>query len=170
MKRLRILLNTATLLSLLLFIATSVLWIRSYQTRDNWGHDPTRQTVWTLTNGELIAVRIWLPPDSPSAGTRTSRIAPFPERLHGWDLPGLSSKERWLWLDPSRPNGIEFRIQRTITLQLWLITAITSVLPLIWLVRAVRTRSRTRPGCCKHCGYDLRATPARCPECGKQQT
>src|SRR5687768_6686486 len=32
-----------------------------------------------------------------------------------------------------------------------------------WRHRLLRS---WRPGCCIHCGYDLRASPGRCPECG----
>jgi hypothetical protein len=50
----------------------------------------------------------------------------------------------------------------------WLVVAAGSAIALIpWLARVVRRRRRYRQGQCIHCGYDLRASVERCPECGR---
>jgi hypothetical protein len=51
----------------------------------------------------------------------------------------------------------------------WLLAVVTAVMPLFALTNVIRKRlrtGRTRRGLCPACGYDLRASPQRCPECG----
>ncbi len=78
-----------------------------------------------------------------------------------WDRRRISIGGRWdssLWSC------------RTVLLPHWLTIWPALLLPLIWTTRRGvqwrRERRRRNAGCCVRCGYDLRATPERCPECG----
>jgi hypothetical protein len=53
-----------------------------------------------------------------------------------------------------------------IALPLWFIGLATLAPALLWLKRWRVARRRAGRGICRKCGYDLRATPERCPECG----
>ena len=48
----------------------------------------------------------------------------------------------------------------------WSVVCVTAPLPAWWLWRRRTERRRRRRGYCRACGYDLRASPDRCPECG----
>jgi hypothetical protein len=52
----------------------------------------------------------------------------------------------------------------------WLVAVLTGMVPIrvaiAWMWMRRRQRRRIANGQCLKCGYDLRATPDRCPECG----
>jgi hypothetical protein len=48
----------------------------------------------------------------------------------------------------------------------WVLFAVTAFLPGYRLFSYARRSRRSRRNLCPGCGYDLRATPERCPECG----
>ena len=49
----------------------------------------------------------------------------------------------------------------------WFLVALLGATPAMWVVRFRRRREWLLRGRCRKCGYDMRATPERCPECGE---
>jgi hypothetical protein len=48
----------------------------------------------------------------------------------------------------------------------WALLIALAITPAVWMLTRRRLRTAARMNLCRSCGYDLRASPERCPECG----
>ena len=67
------------------------------------------------------------------------------------------------WVGAPAPTATR---ECSFTIPLWAPAVVSGILPVSWVAARRRGRSRWRLGQCQKCGYDLRASPERCPECG----
>jgi hypothetical protein len=190
------LLNLLTVLSLLLCVAVATLWVRSRTAFDHvkWryaveatrGERQERSLHALSVRGRLFIGNSqelytpyppwegWTSPlPRPGVSWVASRYRP------GWanaELDVSESFERYpAWralgcgavrmLTITNHGGPDRRFEAA-AVPHWVPAAASAVLPLSRFVVSLRRRGRRRSGLCAACGYDLRATPGRCPECG----
>jgi len=182
----------AAALSLVLCVATAALWLRSYFVLDAVAgcvsETPTSGTyVQAFSNRGAISLRRF---DLTLTGTATP---PPGYRLRDSLRFDVGQKQHWTRGDSFRWGQDRFRYllgfssyagtyrrrplrdvtqverDRGVTLPHWLPTVFAAGAPALWWrqnrKRRMR-RARRHAGLCVACGYDLRGTPDRCPECG----
>jgi hypothetical protein len=86
--------------------------------------------------------------------------------LYGHDVLGFRYARQRLAI-PAGPSWLNRSSRHGVVVPDWFFVMLLAALPASWLVLKCREIRRKRAGLCVHCGYDLRATPVRCPECGR---
>jgi hypothetical protein len=155
--------NLACVVSLLICLACAALWTRSYFVGDNWvWYEQECQNCYnTIRSGRGWIRYGWTdmsmmtginPPPGHFTLDPGAALYPFNATWSNHMLPGYRYYRH--------PTALVVDVSYAIPF------AITAVLPSIWLMTYRRRRRRFREGHCRVCGYDLRASPGRCPECG----
>jgi hypothetical protein len=148
------------LTSLLLLAALLTLWVRSYWRADGLTQiQPGRQSgVWSH-RGRLLLDSIGRP------------NVPVWHGQHGWQY--LAEPPTPAFIDHPAANargafGFAWATGAisTIAIPYWPLAVLLLLPSAMALKRAARRRACRRKQICDACGYDLRASPQRCPECG----
>jgi hypothetical protein len=170
----RRLFNLLAAVSLVLCVAMTSTWASSYYREFSLlRHSDTRAWSLRLFRGRLDLRRVVFPQETlpaPLNGKEVYDPAPAPWRIFVYlaDPPPrygfawLSSATDPIWFKSAQ--GIRsFWILRAPVGPMCIAVAIVAGCCVCALVRHARLPVK---GCCRKCGYDLRATPHRCPECG----
>lgn len=175
----------AAAISLLLLAGTIALWVRSYRVSDALQKERNIggvNTWWFMHSGRgrLFVARhriVWVskadaPPEcdhpwkhetEPPYGGMPPVAAVSGQGVRAWSRFGFAHVTRELH-PPNYQSGY-----RAVAIPFWALAALFALTPLIWATGLrgwVRRRRRIARGLCVRCGYDMRATPERCPECG----
>jgi len=157
-----------------------VLWVRSYYRFDRIIHRSANNVHYAEADDEAKSWKGHLsyehelreldePPDPLTYpvgfGVDSGDVAE-----HG--LLALSSQlgHHWLgfgYLRDSKGSLPPFRLTRfQLIIPHWAVAFAFALLPARWGLLRRRDGHRRKHGLCRSCGYDIRATPERCPECG----
>jgi hypothetical protein len=177
----RVLSNLSTTVSLLLCGALVVLWLRSFWGRDaiEFQHSGVR---WEVAS-EFGRLRVG---NAPQLRLDLDALANLNQQLAQDGRRRQQNPRDAAWLDLRQYLAEQQRIMRRVKtwvpgpgplpqLQLrqfelshWPFIVAAAVLPAAWWIARARRRRRVACGLCVECGYDLRASPDRCPECGNE--
>jgi len=183
----RYLLPTLLMISFSLCALTFTLWLRSYSGSDYLSRNRpivvtpdvirTQVHAITFTRGSVRLTSQLQHVYPGRSDTRSnSQLGAFwtcgrlgPGHLDWHDPPGNSFWNRLGFYAYS--GGVSTSFWDTsidgIAFPTWMLTTLFGLPPILWLTSLVKRRLDKRSKHCPHCGYDLRATPERCPECGR---
>jgi hypothetical protein len=150
--------------SLLFFAAVCVLWVLSYDSSfELLSILPFGRTssIWTQRG----ALTVHYSPEQAAIQLETIHQGGGPRTWSlGWSAFGIEC----LLVgggQPSSPIYTQYRAAAPHGV-LAPVFAACPAIQVITVLRRQRVRRRREAGQCAACGYDLRATPGRCPECG----
>jgi 4-amino-4-deoxy-L-arabinose transferase-like glycosyltransferase len=163
--------------SLLLCLATAGLWVRSYLGTDYieyQHHRPighaSRTVEIHVTRGTVLIFSKRYTVHEEQHGSTASEWFWGYERRQAYlagDHPTTFPQRIGLGYESVYEDFASYSRRATaVELPLVLFVLILMLPPLVLALRHRRTARRQRNSLCLHCGYDLRATPDRCPECG----